>query len=68
MLNIASITSQVKHNCNISDAKHWGNYSPCGLLLRMRDLYKIENGLKPWEEISHKTIGAWIDERERLLQ
>jgi hypothetical protein len=66
MLDIGSITAQVKNNCNISDARHWGLYSPCGLLLRLRDLYKIEHGLKPWSSVSHRRIGEWIDKREQL--
>jgi hypothetical protein len=66
MIDIDSIASQVKHNCNISDAKYWGYYSPCGLLLRLRDLYKVESGLKPRDKVNHKTIGSWIDKREEL--
>lgn len=66
MIDIDSIASQVKHNCNISDAKYWGYYSPCGLLLRLRDLYIIENSHKPWDDVSHNTIGSWIDKRERM--
>jgi hypothetical protein len=38
MIDIESFTSQVKRNCNISDAKYRGYYSLCGLLLRLRDL------------------------------
>ena len=66
MLDIHSIASQVKHNCNISDAKYWGLYSPCGLLLRLRDLYKIEKGLKPWEKVEPDKIADWIGTREEL--
>jgi len=66
MLDIEHIASQVRYNCNISDARYWGFYSPCELLLRLRDLYKIEKGLKPWEEVKHKEIGAWIEKREKL--
>ncbi len=66
MLDIDHIASQVKHNCNISDAKFWGFYSPCGLLLRLRDLYKVENHLKPWDRVRNEEIGEWIGEREIL--
>ncbi|MBI4699391.1 MAG: hypothetical protein HY758_10955 [Nitrospirae bacterium] len=66
--DIDSIASQVKLNCNISDARFWGYYTPCGLLLRLRDLYKIENGLSPWGRIEPEKIGEWIGERERLWQ
>jgi hypothetical protein len=66
MINIDAIASQVKHNCNISDAKYWGYYSPCGLLLRLRDLYRTENSFKPRVRISHQHIGKWIEARETL--
>lgn len=66
MQKIDSIAAQVKHNCNISDAKHWGFYSPCGLLLRLRDLYRLENRIRPWERIKHAQVGKWIDAREGL--
>jgi len=66
MIDIESIALQVKHNCNISDAKFWGYYSPCGLLLRMRDLYRIEHTMRPWDTVEHKLILRWIDEREQL--
>jgi hypothetical protein len=68
MLDIHSIVSQVKHNCNISDAKYWGFYSLCGLLLRFRDLYKTEHNLKPWDEVTHDRIVKWIDRREKLWE
>jgi hypothetical protein len=68
MFDISSIASQVKLNCNISDARHWGSYLPCGLLLRLRDLYRIENRLKPWEPVAPGKIADWIGERERLWE
>jgi hypothetical protein len=57
---------QVKLNCNISDAKFWGSYSICGLLMRYRELYRSEHGLMPWDGIAHEEISAWIHERETL--
>jgi hypothetical protein len=66
MLDVDHIASQVKLNCNISDAKYWGLYSPCGLLLRLRDLYKVEKGSEPWKTVSHGDIGDWIEKREKL--
>ena len=47
---LKSFTRQVLQNCDISDAYHAGLYSICGLALRLRDLYKWENQLPPWEE------------------
>ncbi|MGA2402714.1 MAG: hypothetical protein ABSG91_13580, partial [Syntrophobacteraceae bacterium] len=40
---ISDLQRQVQKNCDISDARHAGVYSLCGLLLRMRDLYKWEH-------------------------
>jgi hypothetical protein len=63
-VNIDTVISQVKRNCNISDARFWGEYSICGLLLRLRELYRSERGLKLWEGIPHKEISEWMSERE----
>lgn len=66
MIDIETLTSLIKRNCNISDARFWGTYSVCGLLLRLRELYRIEKGIRPWERIEQKEIGEWIGERENL--
>ena len=66
MIDIANLSAQVKKNCNISDAKFWGYYSLCGILLRLRELYQIEIGLRPYEKIQQKDVGTWIAERENL--
>jgi len=68
MFNIDKIAAQVKHNCNISDAQFWGLYSPCGLLLRMRDLYKAEHNLSSADSVDHTKVGIWIDRREDLWE
>ena len=66
MIDISTLSAQVKKNCNISDAKFWGYYSLCGILLRLRELYRIETGLGPFEKIQQKDVGTWITERENL--
>lgn len=66
MIDVQTLASQIKRNCNISDAHYWGFYSLCGLLLRLRELYRIEMGIKPLEKIQQKEIGEWITERENL--
>lgn len=55
---------QVKLNCDISDSKSWGNFSICGLLMRMRELYLNEHSLQPWEAVPMEKIAAWIQDRE----
>ena len=64
MLNKDDITRQVLHNCNISDAYHAGMFSICGLALRLRDLYKWENGLPVWEESDAAEVLEWIEAKE----
>jgi len=59
-----SVAKQVQDNCNISDATHAGVFSICGLALRMRDLYKWENRLPPWQEQAQEDILDWIGRRE----
>ncbi|WP_153307048.1 Sfum_1244 family protein [Desulfonatronum thioautotrophicum] len=63
-----ALQEQVQRNCAISDANFSGAFSLCGLLLRMRELYKWETGLAPWEEPEHGLILEWVEQREELWQ
>ena len=66
MADVNKLSLQVKHNCNISDARYWDSYSMCGLLLRLRELYRTEKNIQPWMPIPHAEIGEWMSEREKL--
>lgn len=66
MINREALIASIKKNCNISDATYWGFYSLCGLLLRLRELYRSEKGMKPWERINQEEISDWISTREAL--
>ncbi|MBW2030093.1 MAG: hypothetical protein JRJ03_15095 [Deltaproteobacteria bacterium] len=68
LTDLDSLVVQVKNNCNISDARYAGLYSVCGLALRLRDLYKWEMNLRPWEERDPSEVLAWIGEREELWE
>ena len=59
VLERKSITDQVLENCTISDSRHAGLYSICGLALRLRDLYKWEKGLDPWVEKDSSEVLEW---------
>lgn len=59
-----AVISDVKYNCDVSDAHFWGNFSLCGLLMRMRSLYRDEHRLRPWEPINHEDILEWISVKE----
>ncbi len=58
------LKQNIKFNCDVSDARYWGYFSICGLLLRYRDLYRSEQGLKPWASIPNDEITAWIHSKE----
>jgi hypothetical protein len=64
MPELDSIVSQVLRNCRISDSRHAGFYSVCGLALRLRDLYKWEKGLEPWVEKESSEVLEWIGDKE----
>jgi hypothetical protein len=45
---INTLIDDIKFNCEVSDAKYWGHFSICGLLMRLRALkdkraYKIRH-------------------------
>ncbi len=65
---IADLQRQVQKNCDISDARHAGVYSLCGLLLRMRDLYKWEQGMAPWREPEPAEFTGWMEDREQYWE
>jgi hypothetical protein len=64
MIALDGLIPQVQRNCDISDAHHSGIFSICGLALRLRDLFKWEQGLAPWEEGDPAAVLDWIGARE----
>ena len=68
MFKVDTLARQIINNCDISDAQHAGLYSTCGLALRLRDLYKWEHRLNPWEEKDSSEILDWIGEKEALWE
>ncbi|MCL5024379.1 MAG: hypothetical protein M1497_13635 [Nitrospirae bacterium] len=58
------LREQIKLNCTISDARFWGYYSICGLLMRLRELYRNEKSLMPWDGIRKEEMSEWIASRE----
>ncbi len=61
-----SLVRQVRRNCTVSDARFAGSYSVCGLAMRLRDLYKWEHSLPPYEEHDASQVLAWIGQKEAL--
>lgn len=68
MSEIALLTSKILHdiqyNCDISDAKDHGIYSMCTMVLKMRNLYKWENNIPPWQEPESSELLEWIESKE----
>ena len=54
----------IKFNCDVSDARYWGHFSICGLLMRYRDLFRSEMGIDPWSPIPREEIAEWIGRKE----
>jgi hypothetical protein len=64
MTALDRLIQQIQRNCDISDAQHSGIFSICGLALRLRDLFKWEQGLEPWKEGDPSAVLEWIGVRE----
>jgi hypothetical protein len=54
----------VRYNCNVSDARDNGIYSICTLVLKLRNLYKWENCMEPWQEPDSPVLLDWIAAKE----
>lgn len=59
---------QVDANCQVAAASQAGQFSLCGTLLRLRQLYKWEHDLPPWREPDPGDILEWIEARERTWE
>lgn len=68
MSDLTHLIRQIQRNCDISDARHGGVFSVCGLALRLRDLYKWEQGLEPWAEEDSAALLEWIGNREQYWE
>ncbi|EFI35341.1 conserved hypothetical protein [Desulfonatronospira thiodismutans ASO3-1] len=65
-LDITSLKNQVQLNCHISDANYSGTFSLCMLLLRLRNLYKWEVDMPPWQEPHQGDLLQWVEDRENM--
>jgi hypothetical protein len=63
-----SLLKTIKHNCDISDARDNGIYSICTLVLKLRNLFKWEKGLEPWQEPDSPVLLNWIAAKEEYWE
>jgi hypothetical protein len=66
MLNFGELLNAVQDNCNISDARHAGDFTLCVYLLKMREFYRWEHDLPLTDRLPTSDVGSWLQERERL--
>lgn len=63
-----SLVPTVRRNCDLSDARDHGIYSLCSLVLKLRGLYKWEQGLEPWDEPEPSVVLEWIEQKENYWE
>lgn len=63
---ISDLTETVQHNCHIADSMHAGDYTLCVYLLKMRELYRWEQGKNFSANLPNKEVGNWLRQREAL--
>lgn len=54
----------IQHNCHIADARHAGDYTLCVYLLKMREMYRWEQGIDFKTMLTTDDVGDWLTERE----
>ncbi len=65
-MTLQNLITQVNRNCDTASAGQAGHFSLCGLLLRLRQLYKWEFQLSPWQEPDPAQVLSWVEDKERL--
>jgi hypothetical protein len=63
--NLPQLASVVQRNCDISDARHAGDYGLCTFLLKMREYYRWENELPFARSLPKDELGEWLKTREQ---
>ena len=58
----------MQRNCDISDARHAGDYGLCTFLLKMREFYRWENELPFARTLPKDRLGEWLTVREQLWE
>ena len=62
---LPELVGAIQRNCDISDARHAGDYGLCTFLLKMREYYRWEMELPLPRRLEKGDLGDWLDGRER---
>ena len=65
MDNFPQLADVVQRNCDISDARHAGDYGLCTFLLKMREYYRWEHELPFARALPRDELGEWLKTREQ---
>ena len=65
MRNLPQLANAVQRNCDISDARHAGDYGLCTFLLKMREYYRWEHELPFARALPRDDLGDWLKAREQ---
>jgi len=63
-ITIKRIIETVQHNCHIADARYAGDYTLCVYLLKMREMYRWEQGIDFKTLLTTDDVGDWLTTRE----
>jgi hypothetical protein len=63
-----SLVEAVQRNCDIVDARHGSEFGMCTYLLKMREMYRWQQGLPLGAALDRQAVGDWLSEREAQLE
>ena len=66
--HLPELAQAVQRNCDISDARHAGDYGMCTFLLKMREYFRWENELPFGRSLPKDELGDWLKTREQAWQ
>lgn len=64
--DLKQLIETVQYNCHVADARHAGDYTLCVYLLKMREMYRWEQGIDFKTMLTTDDVGDWLTEREGL--
>ncbi|MFN3534299.1 MAG: Sfum_1244 family protein, partial [Desulfatiglandales bacterium] len=65
---LEDLVAQIRFNCELATLRQAGGFSICGLAMRLKDLYKWEHGLAPWEEDEPRKVLDWVGHKEQYWE